>query len=301
MATSGFASMSPGGSVRDRLVTTLFVAAMLHGIVIAGISFSDAARNSRPAGLDVLIVSDEVPDVERNDSAQYLAQRSQLGGGSTRAKLPPRSPASLPDSPQVDGDPHGTTLAQRAGSARETDSPVLTTTAQQPRIRWIGENGDVAVSGAMPTLLDAHRSLGSTGHDDTGQPQLSGPDRKELWITPNTRASILAPWLDAWRSKVERLGTLNYPAAAHEQRLHDNPVVEVSIGNDGRLLSAVISRSSGYPAVDQAALDILKLASPFDPFPPEVQQSYQLLRFAYEWQFEGAAASGASLSVPNPP
>ncbi len=56
---------------------------------------------------------------------------------------------------------------------------------------------------------------------------------------------------------------------------------------DGRLQSATIQRSSGHPEIDAAALDILRLASPFDPFPPELARDYRVLRFAYEWQFVG--------------
>ena len=75
--------------------------------------------------------------------------------------------------------------------------------------------------------------------------------------------------------------------------------MEVGIGGNGTLDKAVIRRSSGYPELDQAALAILKLASPFDPFPPELAAQYHVLRFAYEWQFvRRPRASGAVSTVP---
>ena len=37
--------------------------------------------------------------------------------------------------------------------------------------------------------------------------------------------------------------------------------------------------------MDQAALDILRRASPFDPFPNEIANDYDTLRFAYKWLF----------------
>ena len=55
--------------------------------------------------------------------------------------------------------------------------------------------------------------------------------------------------------------------------------------------------SSGDKALDQAALKILRLAAPFDPLPANVRKDYDVLRFAYEWDFfDGArrAAVGAS-------
>jgi protein TonB len=51
------------------------------------------------------------------------------------------------------------------------------------------------------------------------------------------------------------------------------------------LKSASIQQSSGDAAVDQAALNILRRAAPFDPFPISLKRDYDQLRFAYEWQF----------------
>jgi protein TonB len=75
-------------------------------------------------------------------------------------------------------------------------------------------------------------------------------------------------------------------------------VLEVGINADGTLDRAVIRRSSGNPELDQAALAILKLASPFDPFPPELAAEHGVLRFAYEWQFVGGRSQRGSVSVP---
>ena len=59
------------------------------------------------------------------------------------------------------------------------------------------------------------------------------------------------------------------------------------------------SRASGYPDLDAAAVQILKLASPFDPFPPELSREYRVLRFAYEWQFTGGRVErGGGTAVP---
>ena len=43
-------------------------------------------------------------------------------------------------------------------------------------------------------------------------------------------AALLAPYLDAWRRKVERLGTLNFPQIARDGA--GNPILEVSIRRD---------------------------------------------------------------------
>jgi protein TonB len=119
-------------------------------------------------------------------------------------------------------------------------------------------------------------------------PELTGRASEELLIAPDTRAADLAPYVDAWRRKVERLGTLNFPAVARRTVHTRNPVLEVAIAADGRLREARIRRSSGSPQLDQAALDILRIASPFDAFPRPLAARTKVLRLAYEWQFEGA-------------
>jgi protein TonB len=95
--------------------------------------------------------------------------------------------------------------------------------------------------------------------------------------------------VDGWRRKIERLGTLNFPAAARDiaatQKIR-NPVVEVAIDARGKLVKAQIQRSSGAAQLDAAALQILRLASPFEPFPVELARQVRMLRFAYEWRFE---------------
>jgi protein TonB len=112
----------------------------------------------------------------------------------------------------------------------------------------------------------------------------------------------LAPYLASWKRKVERVGTLNFPSAARNARLSGSPVVEVEIMSDGRLRQARVRRSSGHGALDEAALTILKLASPFDPFPADMATGYARLRFAYQWDFvAGTVQTGAVTSSSDTP
>jgi protein TonB len=123
--------------------------------------------------------------------------------------------------------------------------------------------------------------------------RLRGTVSRELEIKADTRESGLAPYLDGWKRKVERLGTLNYPRDTRQRRMSGNPVLAVTIRADGTLKEISVQRTSGHKEIDQAALNILKLAAPFDPFPAALRQKYDQLRFAYEWQFLGDQAAGA--------
>jgi protein TonB len=126
---------------------------------------------------------------------------------------------------------------------------------------------------------------------------LRGKIVHEVEVAPDTRESRIAPYLDSWRRKVERLGTVKYPMAARQRELQSNPVLEVVIRSDGTIDQILVRKSSGYKDLDQAAIGILKLASPFDAFPPALKQDFDQLRFAYEWQFVGNKLRG-TVSVP---
>lgn len=269
--------------VRDRLVTTAFLAALLHGVVILGITFGAASGSGAAPGLQVLLVSDEVPEADRNDDATYLAQRTQLGSGTSASARTPRSQARA-GTPQPD---------LRTVERPDAEERVLTANAHSGTMRYLGtEQALRQQPKSAPAPLPTEAPDAVTG-EDADSSELAGKKRAELWITPDTRESSLAPYLDAWRRKVERLGTLNYPAAARQAPGTTSPVLEVAISADGQLASAVVRRSSGSPALDAAAISILKLASPFEPFPRELAINYRVLRFAYAWEFaEGHTARG---------
>jgi protein TonB len=278
------ADREDGRQTRDRLSTMLILAALVHGLVILGVSFTSPgdAGGQVDRGLEILLVSDELAEAERNDTATYLAQRTQTGSGNSTERLP----AELPSEAAAG---RGETAAQQQRDGTLADQVVASSRAGRTPIQI--HSVPVLEEAEATPGEDAQRSL-----DD--ELRLRGERRDELYVTADTRASKLAPYLDGWRRRVERIGTLNYPTVAQQRGAAGNPVVEVVIRRDGNLGSVRIQRSSGRPEIDEAALQILKLASPFDPFPPELAREYRSLRFAYEWQFEGGRAPRSAVTLP---
>lgn len=283
------ASLRAERAPRDRLFVMLFLAAALHGLLILGVTFDSPLAGGHGApGLKVLLVSTQLPGAPRNDTAAYLAQRTQLGSGNTRKAVMPRIHAGRPGAPRGSS---GAAAAPPPGGAQphHMAEPVLTTRAWSWRTEVSYFPAETQVGEAGLTAMPAGAAPGGGG---SGPLRLNGPKRA-LWVSPDTRSTIVAPYLVAWRRKVERIGTLNFPIAARDAGPHAAPVIEVAIAADGTLARAVIRRSSGDPALDQAALAILRLASPFDPFPPALAHRYSVLRFTYEWQFVGGRVQGA--------
>ena len=285
---------------RDRLTTTVFMAALVHGVIIVGVTFGSVKHDSASApGLEVLIVSEDVPEAQRNDTATYLAQRTQLGSGNSIDPAEARSPRAAAEHAARDGRADGTTLAEDAGALLAiADNRALTTTAPQPDILYFAPPASLVETAEVPVQTDGNGELDKLGVDEAEEQKVRGPKRDELWVTPDTRQALVAPYLVAWRLKIERLGTLNFPQAAWRAPGTRNPDVEVVILSDGTLESATIRRSSGSAKLDQAATDILKLASPFDPFPKELADKYRLLRFTYGWEFDGQKVGRGAVTAP---
>lgn len=283
---------------RERLVAMLFLAALLHAIVILGLTFvvpGHGAERDTPQ-LDVLLVTSEVPEAQANEHAVYLAQRTQAGSGNTSEPLPPVSPASR-GVPAASAQPAAAGAEPLSGVNRQ-QAPVLASSAPSSDIRYMGTAAPASAASAEADMPPdaAPEAIGEprSGHGDAAELLLRGKADGEHWVTPDTQASRLAPYLIAWKHKVERVGNLNLPNAVRNSGLSGSPVVEVEIAANGRLRQASVRRSSGSGALDQAALQILKLASPFEPFPADLSADYSQLRFAYQWDFvAGALHSGA--------
>ena len=110
-------------------------------------------------------------------------------------------------------------------------------------------------------------------------------DPRQLVTSVDTKESNVAGYLDSWKRRIEAVGAEYFPELGELDGLTGSPTLEVSIYASGELAEVIIRKSSGSAVLDKAALDILRRASPFDPFPAEIRNEYDSLRFAYKWLF----------------
>jgi protein TonB len=74
-------------------------------------------------------------------------------------------------------------------------------------------------------------------------------------------------YLDMVRIKIEK--QKKYPESAQQRNIEGQVTVEFSISLDGRITDPCVSKSSGHPLLDLAAMDAVKKASPFSSPPRE--------------------------------
>jgi periplasmic protein TonB len=279
----------------ERLGSTLFLAALVHGVVILGVTFTVAPLGGGDAvpSLNVTLVLDTGREELAADTADFLANRDQRGVGNAARGLRPTSTLSADQAVTQVGDPAG--ADERDGTPRD-EAP----SAEQLVSRSSG--GEPVPAIPQPTDEPAPTRQRAATLIQEAAPQTTAmelglraelpsgsDDARTLVATPSTRQSGLAEYLDGWRRRVERIGTANYPTELLGNIDAGRPTLEVVIAADGRLDDIVVRRSSGDTALDQAALRILRLAGPFAPLPQEIRENYDVLRFAYEWDFSAGA------------
>ena len=288
------------------MLTTLFLAALFHGIVILGVTFSSSKSDEGGPGspaLEVVLVNDQAPLADKNPNARYIAQRTQLGTGNMlngeRTRIPKSSQVPLDRL----GSPGGEGLAAARNGEKAGDEELVATHAPALKILYFAAATAAKEASQMPELLEKRPDLAMTPNDEGIELRLRGESKQQLWIAADTRESDVAVYLDSWRRKIERVGTINFPDVARRKQLSGTPVIEVTIGADGKLLNTVVRRSSGHAEIDEAAMRILKLASPYDPFPAAMNSKHDEIRIAYEWQFLGGGTQGSSVfyAEPNTP
>ena len=108
---------------------------------------------------------------------------------------------------------------------------------------------------------------------------------RKKFIGARAQEYRFAQYVEDWRQKVERVGTLNYPDAARG-KLYGSLLLSVSIRADGSVEKVSVQRSSGHKVLDEAAVRIVKMAAPYAPFPPDIRKDYDIIEITRTWTFE---------------
>lgn len=282
----------------DRLPPMLFLAALVHGVLIIGITFNAVLGDalSEAISLEVTIVADPEKSYVEVDKAAYLAQASQQGEGNTRESVRPSAPArsNIPiDNPGVDD---GTRLLD-ASARKETADQVLASHSEQPVKAVDIPRKDPAPDESTAIVLEAGiETTLPLPQDRKATFSVQDENPRQLITSVDTKESNIAGYLDRWKRRIETLGVRYFPEVGVAPGLTGSPTLQVTINASGELDEAIVRQSSGSRILDRAAIGILRRASPFDPFPDEIRADYDQLIFAYKWQF---ADSGIPATASN--
>ncbi len=108
---------------------------------------------------------------------------------------------------------------------------------------------------------------------------------KRDFVGAQTTAVIYAEYVEQWIEKIEEVGTKNFPRVGGEDGVYGSLLVTVSIRSDGSLEEVRLDRESGHHMLDQAVKKIVRLSSPFLPFPQQMKQKTDILSITRNWRF----------------
>ena len=265
---------------RDRLGFTLFIAAVLHALLILGITFDLPTPSELTKSLEITLATqraDEAPE-----EADYLAQINQQGSGTLEEKA---APSTTEEADFQDSEIH-----EVAPPPEQEQQKVITTSA--PKVDQVTAAPPTAKPEPAPTaelsfnMSDLSREIASLEAQLAEERQAYARRPRILRLNAaSTMADKGAFYKDAWRRKVEQVGNLNYPAEARANRIYGSLRLMVQINRDGSLRDVRILESSGEKILDDAAIRIVRLAAPFMPFTGELMD-VDVLEIIRTWRFE---------------
>jgi protein TonB len=271
----------------DRVLgAALGLSIALHATLMAvHFKMPDPRAHRAPQPLEVVLVNAKTR--ERPMRAEVLAQSNLDRGGNVdedrRAKTP--LPVTEPRNPGKD-----LAEAQRRVQQLEAQQRQLLAQARDSQRRLPEEkprSAPAEEAATRPSGRDlADLSLAAMrlqAQIDRQTEQYQKRPRKKF-IGARAAEYRFAQYEEDWRVKIERVGTLNYPAEARGKH-YGNLRLTVTIRPDGTVESIELDRSSGLKVLDAAAFKIVRMAAPFAAFPPNIRRDTDLLVITRTWFF----------------
>ena len=278
-------------SSNDRMMFAIFVALMVHAMLVLGISFSAEESPAFSSTLDVTLAgyrSEEAPE-----DADFLAQENQQGSGALdEAEM---------QTTDVEADFHANDIRENVREEQMPTAPrvqdslhtqvVSTTRSPKKQQQQVEEQQTPAPDipdGPQQSLFERSLEIASLQAKlDTERQLYARMPRIHRLTAASTMKAADAYYVNLWRQKIERMGAINYPQEA--ENCYDNCRLRilVSINPDGSIHELAVLESSGRRVLDEAATRIVRLAAPFAPFTNEMRREMDRLEIIRTWQFTG--------------
>ena len=252
---------------------------------------------------------DETEDEISALPAPFPAEQATISGGGTIAEPKPPTEATNELAPSATHE--ATPTSDSSNTPNDVSAPTDTpTTAKEPNTPLTAEESEIStpvpsestpeesaeakqttkqatlpVAPSTASLLANSFKVASLSADIRRKLENKAKRPRRKFVSANTKEHDYAAYMHAWRKKVERIGNLNYPAAARKKNLSGKLVLDVSLNKDGSINEITIRRSSGHQILDQSAIKIVKLSAPFAPFPKKIKQQTDILHIIRTWQF----------------
>ncbi len=289
----------------DRFGLTFCLAVMAHGILVLGVTFApEDDPQPRYETMEIILVQQQS---EPPEDAKILAQANLKGGGNVAESESPSTllPAPFPqEEPEIAAPPPAESQppAESAADASDVVEQIAVesieaeerlaekvTEQQKPeenvRDRQVPEKPELPPAPSATALMTNSLKIASLSAQIRRKLQAKAERPRRKFISASTKEYKYAAYMEAWRSKVERVGNLNYPDAARKNKVSGSLILDVALNKDGSINQITVRRPSGHKILDDAAIRIVELASPYSPFPDHIREETDILHITRTWQF----------------
>jgi len=255
------------------------VSILLHGAMLAVRFAPPDTFTFKPMdpGLEVILVN--AKHDRKPIKAEALAQANLDGGGNAESG---RSKSPLPDMRRAE-DGEGMKAIRRRIEELERQQRMLAQLNKKnaqaaPPVKDHVKPKETPTQADMGDALENAREILRREAEISKRIEDENKRPKKTFISPSTREVGYAMYFDSVRKKIEDVGTLNFPQK-DGRKLYGELTMSISIFQDGKIYARdrdegiVIERTSGNPALDEAARRIVRRAAPFGAFDKKMRSS----------------------------
>jgi protein TonB len=264
-----------------RIALALMVSFALHGIILSTQFTLVNPRHFEDLTPPIEVVLVNARTREAPLKHDVLAQANLAGGGNVdedrKAKSPLPYKAEASEASEAAAQARVRQLEEQARKLMtQLKNQAAVDTAQAPSPRREVDSTDLLQQASEAAKLQAQISR-------SWEEYQKRPRRE--FVGANAKSYVFARYVEDWVAKVERIGNLNYPDAARRQGIYGSLRLTVSIYADGRVEKIEVDKSSGSKILDQAAIRIVDLATPYAPFSKEMREKADILSITRTWTF----------------
>jgi protein TonB len=214
--------------------------------------------------------------------AEALAQVNLAGGGNVDDDRQAKSP--LPASPEESEASEEEALQARVKQLEEQARQLMTQLKSSATVETAPQAAAEPAPDSAELMRQASEAAKLQARISQQWEEYQKRPRREF-VGASAKSYAFARYVEDWVAKVERVGNLNYPEAARRQSIYGSLRLSVSIFADGRVEKIEVDKSSGSRLLDQAAIRIVELASPFAAFSREMRETADILSITRTWTF----------------
>tara|TARA_B100000749_G_scaffold724_1_gene610 strand:+ start:5770 stop:6645 length:876 start_codon:yes stop_codon:yes gene_type:complete len=278
---------------RERFGFTIFLSVCFHAIVILGVSFTYLGKLNNNNALEVTFAQHH--SILTPDDVRFVTRESQNGDRAIDEASVPSKPFKsdfnnnliqkiLPVPGMVDianeAEMQNIAIISTSAGKDKTNQQleVLEPKKQQPASEESTSKELSVVIRSLQEQLNIRRQA----YDKR--------PRRYTISSASTKKSHDALYLDNWRRRIEAIGNINYPKEARREQIYGSLRLLVALLPNGEVKRIRVMKSSQHKVLDQAAIEIVELAAPFQPFPQAMRDEVDILEIIRTWHFhEGNA------------